>query len=180
MKEGAVFVNLSRGFVVDITALRDALLSGKISGAAVDVFPVEPRANGEFETELKGIPNVILTPHVGGSTEEAQEAIGAFVPEKLMNYINNGSTVGSVNMPVVQLPSQSNQHRILHIHKNESGVLAQINNVIASNKVNISGQYLKTNEELGYVIIDIEGEYPSSFISELKSLDYTLKSRILY
>ena len=112
--------------------------------------------------------------------EEAQEAIGAFVPEKLMNYINNGSTVGSVNMPVVQLPSQSNQHRILHIHKNESGVLAQINNVIASNKVNISGQYLKTNEELGYVIIDIEGEYPSSFISELKSLDYTLKSRILY
>ncbi|MFN5847858.1 MAG: phosphoglycerate dehydrogenase [Chitinophagales bacterium] len=181
MKEGSIFLNLSRGYVVDYFALKEALLSRKIIGAGIDVFPDEPKSNGEnFHFILQNIPNVILTPHIGGSTEEAQSLIGRFVPNKILNFINNGSTDGSVNFPSVQLPTQNNQHRILHIHRNVPGILAKINQVIASNEVNITGQYLKTNEEMGYVIMDIEGEYPDSFFGELKSVEHTIKCRILY
>ena len=153
MKDGAVFINLSRGFVVDIPALKEALVSGKISGAAVDVFPVEPRANGAFETELKGIPNVILTPHVGGSTEEAQRDIADFVPGKIMNYMNTGNTVDSVNFPNIRLPRQENAHRFLHIHKNVPGIMASINKVLAKYDMNLTGQYLAAGSSVGDVII---------------------------
>lgn len=181
MKEGSILLNLSRGHVVDYDALKKHLLSGKIIGAGIDVFPDEPKSNDEpFSFTLQNIPNVILTPHIGGSTEEAQSAIGRFVPMKLLQYINNGSTDGSVNMPNVQLPVQLNHHRVLHIHENMPGILASINQVIASNKINITGQYLKTNEDLGYVIIDFEGEYPSAFVEDLKALKHTKKCRILF
>lgn len=181
MKSGSIFLNLSRGHVVDYTSLRECLISNKIIGAGIDVYPTEPSANtSNFKFELQGINNVILTPHIGGSTEEAQEAIGKFVPYKIVNYINIGSTDGAVNLPQVQLPIQQNHHRILHIHKNTAGILAKINQIIAYHQVNISGQYLKTNEYLGYVIIDIEDKYPDEFINELKSLEHTIKCRILF
>lgn len=180
MKEGAVFVNLSRGFVVDITALRDALLSGKISGAAVDVFPVEPRANGEFETELKGIPNVILTPHVGGSTEEAQRDIADFVPSKIMGYINSGNTVDAVNFPNIRLPRQENSHRFLHIHKNVPGIMANINKVVAKYDLNLTGQYLATDSSVGYVIVDVDKEYNENVLQALRNVEHTVKFRVLY
>ena len=180
MKDGAVFVNLSRGFVVDITALRDALISGKISGAAVDVFPVEPRANGEFETELKGISNVILTPHVGGSTEEAQRDIADFVPSKIMGYINSGNTVDAVNFPNIRLPRQENSHRFLHIHKNVPGIMANINKVLATYDLNITGQYLATDSNVGYVIVDVDKEYNNKVLRALKDIEHTIKFRVLY
>ena len=180
MKDGAVFVNLSRGFVVDITALRDALISGKISGAAVDVFPVEPRANGEFETELKGISNVILTPHVGGSTEEAQRDIADFVPSKIMGYINSGNTVDAVNFPNIRLPRQENSHRFLHIHKNVPGIMANINKVLATYDLNITGQYLATDSNVGYVIVDVDKEYNNKVLRALKYIEHTIKFRVLY
>ena len=181
MKTGSVFLNLSRGHVVDYGALKEALESKQILGAAVDVFPDEPTANSSgFIFELQGLDNVILTPHIGGSTMEAQEAIGKFVPNKILNYINIGSTDGVVNLPQVQLPVQQNQHRILHIHKNMPGMMAHINKIIANSQVNITGQYLKTNEFLGYVIIDVENTYPESFIEQLKSMEHTIKCRILF
>ena len=181
MKANSIFLNLSRGHVVDNDALKKHLLSGKIIGAGIDVFPDEPKSNDEpFSFALQNIPNVILTPHIGGSTEEAQSAIGRFVPAKLLQYINNGSTDGSVNMPNVQLPVQLKHHRVLHIHKNMPGILANINQIIASNKINITGQYLKTNEDLGYVIIDFEDEYSSTFVEDLKALEHTKKCRILF
>jgi len=142
MKDGAHLINLARGFVVEIEALTDALKSGKLAGAAVDVYPTEPAKNGEFITELKGLPNVILTPHVGGSTEEAQKDIADFVPNKIMGYINNGNTVDAVNFPNIRLPRQVNAHRFLHIHKNVSGVMAKINKILAEYELNINGQYL--------------------------------------
>lgn len=182
MKDGAVFVNLARGHVVDIKALSDALESGKIKGAGVDVFPVEPKNNQEkLESELIGHENLILTPHVGGSTEEAQVNIADFVPSKVIEYVNTGSTFNSVNFPNVQLPQQfANAHRLLHIHKNVSGVLAKINNVFAKHEINIVGQYLKTNEDIGYVITDIDSEYPVEVIEDLKAIDGTIKFRKLY
>lgn len=181
MKTGSIFINLSRGHVVDYKALKNCIESNQIIGAGIDVFEEEPASNSsDFKFELQGINNVILTPHIGGSTEEAQEAIGKFVPNKILNYINIGSTDGVVNLPQVQLPMQQNHHRILHIHKNMTGMLAKINQIIAYHQVNISGQYLKTNEFLGYVIIDVENEYPDAFIEELNSLEHTIKCRILY
>lgn len=181
MKEGAIFLNLSRGHVVDYEALKEYILNKKIIGAGIDVFPEEPSTNDEaFQFCLQNIPNIILTPHIGGSTEEAQAAIGRFVPNKILQYINIGSTDGSVNLPQVQLPLQKNQHRILHIHKNTSGMLAKINQIIASHSVNITGQYLKTNEEIGYVIIDVENNYSDAFIEEIKTLEHTIKCRLLY
>ena len=180
MKDGAVFVNLSRGFVVDINALKDALLSGKISGAAVDVFPVEPRANGGFETELKGIPNVILTPHVGGSTEEAQRDIADFVPSKIMGYINSGNTVDAVNFPNIRLPRQENSHRFLHIHNNVPGIMANINKVVAKYDLNLTGQYLATDSSVGYVIVDVDKEYNENVLQALKDVEHTIKFRVLY
>ena len=180
MKEGAFLVNLSRGFVVDIKALKEALLSGKLSGAAVDVYPKEPRANGEYHTELQGLDNVILTPHVGGSTEEAQKDIADFVPGKIMAYINSGNTVDAVNFPNIRLPRQTNAHRFLHIHKNVPGVMAKINKVLAEFELNITGQYLSTDTKVGYVITDINKEYNKKVIKALKNVEGTIKFRVLY
>ena len=180
MKDGAHLVNLARGFVVDIPALVAALKSGKIAGAAVDVYPSEPRKNGEFFTELKGLPNVILTPHVGGSTEEAQRDIADFVPSKIMAYINSGNTVDAVNFPNIRLPRQTNAHRFLHIHKNVPGVMAKINETLAKYDLNITGQYLSTDPKVGYVIIDLDKEYNKEVIEELKNVEATIKFRVLY
>ena len=180
MKDGALFVNLSRGFVVDIEALANALKSGKIAGAAIDVFPEEPRSNGEFLTELQGLENVILTPHIGGSTEEAQRDIAEFVPNKIMDYINSGNTVDAVNFPNIRLPKQNNAHRFLHIHKNVPGVMAKINEVLARYDMNISGQYLSTDNEVGYVISDLDKEYNKDVLKALKKIDNTIKFRVLY
>jgi D-3-phosphoglycerate dehydrogenase len=181
MKDGVIFMNLSRGHVVDIEALADAVKSGKVAGASVDVFPKEPKTNDEaFESALCGLPNVILTPHIGGSTEEAQENIGHFVPSKLLEFMNNGSSYGSVNFPEVQLPKLKDSHRLLHIHANVPGVLAKLNNIFAKNNINITGQYLKTNEKIGYVIVDIAKNYTEEFIQELKEVEGTIRFRMLY
>ncbi|MCB0373427.1 MAG: phosphoglycerate dehydrogenase [Muricauda sp.] len=180
MRDGALLINLSRGFVVDIDALANALKSGKLGGAAVDVFPVEPRSNGEFETPLQGLNNVILTPHIGGSTEEAQRDIADFVPNKIMDYINSGNTVDAVNFPNIRLPKQNNAHRFLHIHKNVPGIMAKINEVCAKYGLNISGQYLSTDSEVGYVITDLDKEYNKEVIKALKNVENTIKFRVLY
>ncbi|MDX5435835.1 MAG: phosphoglycerate dehydrogenase [Pontibacter sp.] len=181
MKDGALFLNLSRGHVVDIEALVQSLKSGKISGAGVDVFPEEPATNSDpFESELCGLPNVILTPHIGGSTSEAQVNIANFVPSRIMDYINSGNTYGSVNFPNLQLPELKNAHRLIHIHANVPGVLANINQVLAKNKVNILGQYLKTNERVGYVITDIDKAYDKQVVNDMKQVAHTIKFRILY
>ena len=180
MKDGAHLVNLSRGFVVDIKALASALKSGKLAGAAVDVYPEEPRKNGEFYTELKGLSNVILTPHVGGSTEEAQRDIADFVPSKIMAYMNSGNTVDAVNFPNIRLPRQTKAHRFLHIHKNVPGVMAKINKILAKYDLNITGQYLSTDPKVGYVITDLDKEYNTEVIEKLRSVEGTIKFRVLY
>ena len=180
MKDGAHLVNLSRGFVVDIKALVEALKNGKIAGCAVDVYPEEPRKNGEFYTELKGLPNVILTPHVGGSTEEAQKDIADFVPNKMMAYINSGNTVDAVNFPNIRLPQHKNAHRFLHIHKNTPGVMAKINKVLAKYDMNITGQYLSTDDKVGYVITDLDKDYNQKVITKLREVEGTIKFRVLY
>jgi len=180
MKDGAMLINLSRGFVVDIDALAAALKSGKLAGSAVDVYPVEPASNGPFETPLQGLPNVILTPHIGGSTEEAQRDIAEFVPNKIMDYINSGTTVDSVNFPNIRLPKQNKAHRFLHIHKNVPGIMAKINEVLAKYGLNITGQYLSTDPEVGYVITDLDREYDKEVVKELKNVENTIKFRVLY
>jgi D-3-phosphoglycerate dehydrogenase / 2-oxoglutarate reductase len=181
MKDGVIFMNLARGHVVEVPALVEAIKSGKVAGAGVDVFPYEPKTNSEpFENELRGLPNVILTPHIGGSTEEAQEGIGLYVPERLLEYMNNGSTTGSVNFPEVQLPLLVDSHRLLHIHKNVPGILAKINNIFAKHHINIIGQYLKTNEKIGYVIMDISKGYTDEFVQEIKDIEETIRFRMLY
>ena len=181
MKDGVIFLNASRGFVVDIQALSKYIKEGKIGGVAIDVFPDEPKNKGDqFISELQNLPNVILTPHIGGGTEEAQKNIGEFVSHKIIDYINTGNTMLSVNFPNVQLPALHNSHRLLHIHKNVPGILAQINNILAKNNINIEGQYLKTNEEIGYVITDINKRHNHSFLVELKNIRDTIHSRILY
>ncbi|QTD37249.1 phosphoglycerate dehydrogenase [Polaribacter batillariae] len=180
MKDGAHLVNLARGFVVDIPALVAALKSGKLAGAAIDVYPEEPRKNGEFYTELKGLPNVILTPHVGGSTEEAQRDIADFVPSKIMAYINSGNTVDAVNFPNIRLPRQTNAHRFLHIHKNVPGVMAKINKILAKYDLNINGQYLSTDPKVGYVITDLDKEYNTEVIDKLRKVEGTIRFRVLY
>ena len=180
MKDGAHLVNLSRGFVVNIEALVAALKSGKLAGAAVDVYPEEPRKNGEFYTDLKGLSNVILTPHVGGSTEEAQRDIADFVPSKIMAYINSGNTVDAVNFPNIRLPRQTKAHRFLHIHKNVPGVMAKINKVLAEYNLNIIGQYLSTDPSVGYVITDLDKEYNTAVLEELRKIEGTIKFRVLY
>ncbi len=181
MKKGVIFINLSRGHVVDIKALRDNLMSGKVAGCAIDVFPHEPVSNDEeFQSELRGLPNTILTPHIGGSTLEAQENIGQFVPAKFLDYINVGSTSNSVNFPNLTLPTLENAHRLIHIHDNVPGILAKINQVLAHHGINIVGQYLKTNEHIGYVITDINKEYNKEVIKELRAIEHTIKFRVLY
>lgn len=181
MKNGVIFLNLSRGHVVDVPALVDALERGKVIGAGIDVYPYEPKTNNEeFMNDLRNQPNVILTPHIGGSTEEAQANIGNFVPGKLLEYINNGSTYGSVNFPELQLPLLKDSHRLLHIHENVPGILAKINNIFAQYHINIRGQYLKTDGNIGYVITDIAKNYADEVIGELKNIDKTIKFRLLY
>lgn len=180
MKDGALFINLSRGHVVDIEALADAVQSKKIYGAGVDVFPEEPRTNDDpFESPLMGLDNVILSPHIGGSTEEAQEAIGEFASERLLNFISRGDTTFSVNMPNVQLSEVDGRHRFLHIHQNVPGVMAAINQIIAKYNLNILAQHLKTNESLGYVIVDVDRGYSKEALEELKAVHGTLKFRSL-
>lgn len=181
LKEGSIFLNLARGQVVDVDALKKHMESGKIRGAGVDVFPKEPKTNQEeFESPLRGLPNLILTPHIGGSTEEAQVNIGNFVPGKIINYINTGSTTNSVNFPNLQLPILENAHRLIHIHHNKPGIIAHINRILAAHDINIVGQYLKTNETIGYVITDIDKEYAAEVIKELKGIEGTIRFRVLY
>tara|TARA_R110002074_G_scaffold161480_4_gene319353 strand:+ start:23234 stop:25126 length:1893 start_codon:yes stop_codon:yes gene_type:complete len=180
MKKGAMLINLSRGFVVDIDALAEGLKSGHIGGAAIDVYPDEPASNGEFHTKLQGFSNVILTPHVGGSTEEAQRDIADFVPNKIMDYINTGNTVDAVNFPNIRLPKQNKAHRFLHIHKNVPGIMAKINKVLAEYELNISSQYLSTDNEVGYVITDLDKEYNKDVLKALKKVENTIKFRVLY
>lgn len=180
MREGAMLLNLSRGFVVEIPTLVKALKSGKLSGAAIDVFPKEPKSNGPFVSELQGIPNVILTPHIGGSTEEAQRDIADFVPNKIMYYINSGNTVDAVNFPNIRLPKQNKAHRFLHIHRNVPGIMAKINEVLATYEMNISGQYLSTDSDVGYVITDLDRDYNKEVIKALKKVENTIKFRVLY
>lgn len=181
LKKGAIVINYSRGDVVDLGALSKAITSGKIAGAAVDVFPVEPEKNGdEFLCGLQNLPNVILTPHIGGSTEEAQANIGLDVTSKLIKYLELGASLGSHTVPPVSLPPQASTHRILHIHKNVPGVLGQINSRLSKGKINITGQYLKTNDEIGYVILDVESRLSKNAFEILKSIKGTIKARMVY
>lgn len=184
MPRGAKLINASRGTVVDIDALAQALRSGQVGGAAIDVFPHEPGSNDEeFTSPLRGLDNVLLTPHIGGSTLEAQENIGVEVAAKLVKYSDNGSTVTSVNFPEVALPEHSGKHRILHIHRNQPGMLAQVNAVFSSARINIASQYLETDPEIGYAVIDIDGaDRPMSAAlrRELDAIEGTIRTRILY
>ncbi|WP_240623391.1 phosphoglycerate dehydrogenase [Brevundimonas lutea] len=180
MKPGALLLNLSRGHVVEVGALAQALGSGRIGGAAVDVFPEEPRANGEpFDSPLCGLRNVILTPHIGGSTEEAQEAIAEFAAERLLGFLNRGDTTFSVNLPNVQLSDVTGGHRLLHIHRNQPGVLAALNQALSEAGLNILGQHLKTDERIGYVIADVDGDYDPKALDGLKAVPGTLRFRHL-
>ncbi|HEV2615575.1 MAG TPA: phosphoglycerate dehydrogenase [Candidatus Acidoferrales bacterium] len=181
MKRGAIFLNASRGFVVDDQALAEALKAGKLRAAAIDVFPREPRGNSDpFISPLQGMEQVILTPHVAGSTEEAQKDIGAFVSERIIEYFQTGSTMYSVNFPNVQLPKIIDAHRLIHIHENIPGMLAQINKVFARHKANILGQYLKTSQTIGYAITDISTAYNPKIREDLKAIPHTIKFRVLY
>ncbi|MGF2687014.1 phosphoglycerate dehydrogenase [Marinobacter sp. DUT-3] len=181
MKPGSILMNASRGTVVDIDALADALGSGKLLGAAIDVFPVEPKSNDEeFVSPLREFDNVILTPHVGGSTIEAQENIGREVAEKLAMYSDNGTSVSSVNFPEVALPSHPNQHRLLHIHENVPGVMSEINQVFSENGINVCGQYLQTKEDIGYVVIDVDKEYGELALEKLIHVKGTIRCRVLF
>ena len=180
-KKGAILINYARGEVVDLDALRKALLDGAIGGAAVDVFPEEPEKNGDrFQTPLQDLANVILTPHIGGSTEEAQENIGEDVSSKLFNYLEKGITFGSHTVPALALPPHENAHRILHIHNNVPGVLSEINTTLSNNKINILGQYLKTNDDIGYVVLDVDRQISSKALQLLKEVKQTIKVRMVY
>jgi phosphoglycerate dehydrogenase-like enzyme len=181
MKKGSVLINASRGTVIDIDALVASLDEGHISGAAIDVFPIEPKGNDEeFESPLRRFDNVILTPHVGGSTQEAQENIGIEVAGKLTKYSDNGSTVTAVNFPEVSLPGHTGCSRLLHIHQNRPGVLTQINQAFAKKNINIAAQYLQTNADIGYVVIDVEADHADDAFEELLKIDGTIKTRILH
>ncbi len=168
-KKGSILLNYARGEVVDLEGLAKSLQDGQLSGAAVDVYPWEPEKNGDrFTTPLQGLANVILTPHIGGSTEEAQENIGEDVSNKLFQYLETGTTLGSHTIPPLSLPHQEGTHRILHIHKNVPGVLSEINSTLSSHNINILGQYLKTNEEIGYVVLDIDKKLSNQALELLK------------
>lgn len=181
MKKGAILINHSRGDVVDIAALKNALASGKLSGAAIDVFPDEPEKSGDgFSTPLQGLPNVILTPHIGGSTEEAQANIGLDVMTKLIKYLDFGTSEGSHTVPPVNLPPQAGTHRILHIHRNVPGVLRDINTSLSKRGFNVTGQYLKTNDEIGYVILDVDHKISQEAFEILKRIKGTVKARMVY
>lgn len=181
MKQGSILINAARGTIIDIDALVDALESGKLNGAAIDVFPIEPKSNSEeFESPLRAFDNVILTPHVGGSTQEAQENIGIEVAGKLAKYSDNGSTLSAVNFPEVSLPSHINRSRLLHIHVNRPGVMTQINQAFADQNINIAAQYLQTVEEVGYVVIDVEADRADDAFAQLEAIEGTIKTRLLH
>ncbi|WP_206484667.1 phosphoglycerate dehydrogenase [Thalassotalea sp. G2M2-11] len=181
MKNGVIFINASRGTVVDIDALSEALSSKKVAGAAIDVFPVEPKSNDEeFISPLREFDNVILTPHIGGSTKEAQENIGLEVASKIAKYSDNGSTLSAVNFPEVSLPGHSGTSRLLHIHHNQPGILTKINLAFADNDINIAAQYLQTDDQIGYVVIDVETDHSETALKALKAIEGTIKARILH
>jgi D-3-phosphoglycerate dehydrogenase len=181
MKPGSVLINASRGTVVRIEPLAEALRQKKLLGAAIDVFPVEPHSNKDvFESPLRGLDNVILTPHVGGSTMEAQENIGIEVAEKLVKYSDNGTSTSSVNFPEVALPAHPGKHRLLHIHRNVPGVLSEINKIFSDNNINIASQYLQTNEAIGYVVIDVDAAYSDMALAKLAEVPGTIRSRVLF
>jgi D-3-phosphoglycerate dehydrogenase len=181
MKPGAILINASRGTVVEIEALAEALRARKLLGAAIDVFPVEPRTNkDEFQSPLRGLDNVILTPHIGGSTMEAQANIGLEVAEKLVKYSDNGTSTSSVNFPEVALPAHPGKHRLLHVHRNVPGVLSQINKIFSDNKINIASQYLQTNEKVGYVVTDIDAASSDVALEALAKVPGTIRSRVLF
>ena len=181
MKPGAILINASRGTVVEIEPLAEALKAGKLLGAAIDVFPTEPRSNkDEFVSPLRGLDNVILTPHVGGSTMEAQANIGLEVAEKLVKYSDNGTTTSAVNFPEVALPAHPGQNRILHVHHNQPGVLSAINQVFADNGINIAGQYLRTDEKVGYVVIDLAAQSSGLAVEKLTQVPGTIRCRVLF
>ena len=180
-KQGAILINYARGEVVDLEALSIAIKEKQLAGAAIDVFPIEPEKNGDsFSTPLQGLSNVILTPHIGGSTEEAQENIGEDVSIKLYQYLERGVSYGSHTIPSISLPPVENAHRILHIHNNVPGVLSAINTVMSKNKINIVGQYLKTNDEIGYVVLDVDSKLSKTAIALLKEVKHTIRARMLY
>ncbi|MFT6387537.1 MAG: D-3-phosphoglycerate dehydrogenase [Cellvibrionaceae bacterium] len=181
MKSGSILINAARGTVVDIDALAAALKNKHLAGAAIDVFPAEPKGNSEeLVSPLRQFDNAILTPHVGGSTQEAQENIGIEVAEKLVKYSDNGTTTSSVNFPEVALPEHPGKHRLLHVHKNIPGVLSAINNIFFENKINIAGQYLQTNDKVGYVVTEVDADYSDVALKQLKSITGTIRCRVLY
>lgn len=181
MKPGGILINAARGTVVEIEPLTEALKAKKLLGAAIDVFPVEPRTNkDEFQSPLRGLDNVILTPHIGGSTMEAQANIGLEVAEKLVKYSDNGTSTSSVNFPEVALPAHPGKHRLLHIHRNVPGVLSEINRIFSDNHINISAQYLQTNEKIGYVVIDIDAASSDLALEKLADVQGTIRSRVLF
>ena len=181
MRSGSILINASRGNVVDLDALAEALNGSHIGGAAIDVFPVEPRSNNdEFVSPLRGLDQCILTPHIGGSTQEAQENIGVEVAEKLTRYSDNGTTTSAVNFPEVALPEHEGKHRLLHVHQNIPGIMSAINQVFSESSVNVSGQYLQTMGDTGYVVIDIESDYSKTLISQLSGIEGTLRTRVLF
>ncbi len=181
MKPKSILINASRGTVVDIDALTKALEEKHLLGTAIDVFPVEPKSNNdEFISPLRGFDNAILTPHIGGSTQEAQENIGVEVAEKLVRYSDNGSTLTSVNFPEVALPPHPNHHRLLHVHENRPGVLSAINSVFAENDINIGSQFLQTSDKIGYVVIDVDRDYSDMALQKLSEIEGTIRCRVLF
>ena len=181
IKKGAILINYARGEVVDLEALAKAIEEGNISGAAIDVYPWEPEKNGDtFQTPLQNLPNVILTPHIGGSTEEAQQNIGEDVSNKLFQYLEKGITTGSHTVPPLSMPPQEGTHRILHIHKNVPGVLSEINTQLSKYNINILAQYLKTNDDIGYVVLDVDKRLSDQALQLLKEVKHTIKARLLY
>ena len=180
-KDGVIIINYARGEVIDLNDLALALETGQVGGAAIDVFPIEPEKNGDsFKSPLQGLPNVILTPHIGGSTEEAQQNIGEDVSNKLLSFLEKGITLGSHTVPALSLPPQEGAHRILHIHENVPGVLSRINTQLSKNKINIVGQYLKTNDSIGYVVVDVDKKISNQASQLLKDVPNTIKVRLLY
>ena len=180
-KKGCILINFARGRLIDTEALKEAILEGQIGGAAIDVFPEEPEKKGEpFTSILQNVPNVLLTPHIGGSTEEAQQNIGEDVSVKLFNFLEKGITLGSHTVPGLALPLHEDSHRILHIHNNVPGVLSEINTTLSKNNINILGQYLKTNNEIGYVVLDVDSQLSSTALKLIKEIKQTIKVRILY
>jgi len=180
MRPGSIFLNLSRGFVVDYAALREAILSGHVAGAAVDVFPIEPKGRGdEFVSELRGLPNVILTPHIGGSTEEAQQDIGQFVATKFVDFVTEGSTALSVNLPGLGLPRRKDTLRLVHLHRNVPGVLARVNGILAEHEVNIEAQLLGTRGDIGYLVTDSVSGTTQAIVNQIRAMPETIRLRVL-